>query len=162
MADTSSTVVAGPRTAALSGRRPSLLVIAIVVITLIGLGDASYLTYEHYNGLKGLACIGGHGGHSSCETVQSSEWSKVGGVSVALLGLIGYVVLLGSLFVRNEIGRAVGFMVALIGFGFSAYLTYREAFSIHAYCEWCLGSAVCLTLLMILTGVRFLRGAPLD
>lgn len=142
-------------------RRRDALLIAILVIGVIGLLDASYLTYEHYNGLKGLLCVGGHHGHSSCQTVQSSVYSKLDGVSVAVLGLIGYVVLLGSLAIRNDIGRAIGFMVALIGFGFSAYLTYRELFSIHAICEWCVGSAVCLTLLMILTGVRFLRGDPL-
>jgi uncharacterized membrane protein len=134
---------------------------AIVVIAVIGLADAAYLTYVHYHGFSALACVGGSHGHSSCETVQSSQWSKVGGVSVALLGLIGYLVLLASLFVRSELGRATGFMVALIGFGFSAYLTYREAVSLHGtYCEWCLGSAACLTILMVLTGIRFLRGAP--
>jgi uncharacterized membrane protein len=134
--------------------------IAIVVVAIIGLADASYLTYEHYNGLRGLPCVGGHGGHSSCVKVQSSVWSEVDGVSVALLGLIGYVLLLGSLLVRTEVGRAASFGIALFGFLFSAYLTYREAFSIHAYCEWCLGSASCLTILMILTGIRFLRGGP--
>ena len=74
-----------------------------------------------------------------------------------MLGLIGYAVILGSLAISGELGRAIGFGTALIGFGFSAYLTYREAHSIHAYCEWCLSSAAVMTLLMILTGVRFLR-----
>jgi len=49
--------------------------------------------------------------------------------------------------------------VVLVGFGFSAYLTYREAFSIHAYCEWCLSSAAILTVLTGLSITRFLRGA---
>ncbi len=136
------------------------LTIAIIVVALIGLGDASYLTYEHYNGLKGLACFGGHGGHSSCYDVQSSVWSEVDGVSVALMGLIGYVAMLLSLFVRNELGRGITFGIALVGFLFSCYLTYRELFTIHEICEWCVGSAVCLTVLVILTGIRFLRAAP--
>ena len=46
----------------------------------------------------------------------------------------------------------MGFGIALIGFGFSLYLTYRELFSIHAICEWCVGSAVCMTVLAVLTG----------
>jgi uncharacterized membrane protein len=136
------------------------LVIAIIVVATIGLLDAIYLTYVHYHGLKGLLCIGGHGGHSSCETVQSSVYSKVLGVPVALLGLLGYIALLGSLLIRGELGRALGFLVALIGFGFSMYLTYRELFTIHAICEWCVGSAVCLTILVVLTGIRFLRAEP--
>jgi uncharacterized membrane protein len=137
------------------------LLTAIIVIAVIGLADAAYLTYVHYHGFSALVCAGSSHGHSSCETVQSSVWSKVAGIPVALLGLIGYLMLLGSLFVRGELGRATGFMVALIGFGFSAYLTFREAVSLHGtYCEWCLGSATCLTVLMVLTGIRFLRGAP--
>jgi uncharacterized membrane protein len=76
---------------------------------------------------------------------------------VALLGLIGYVVILGSLAVRGDIGRLIGFGVALVGFLFSVYLTYREAFSIHAYCEWCLTSAGLMTVLAILTGWRVVR-----
>lgn len=141
-------------------RRRDGLMIVILVITLIGLADAAYLTYEHYNGLTGLICLGGHHGHSSCQTVQSSTWSELDGVPVALLGLIGYAVLLASLPFRNDLAKAFGFCVALIGFGFSAYLTYREVFTIKAICEWCVGSAICLTLLMILTGWRFLRGDP--
>lgn len=141
-------------------RRPSGLVIAIIVVALIGLADASYLTYEHYNHYQSLACVGkGVQGHSSCYTVQTSVWAEVGGVPVALLGLIGYVLLLLSLLIPGDLGRAVSFGIALIGFLFSAYLTYREAFTIHHYCEWCLGSAVCLTILTVLTGIRFVRGS---
>lgn len=145
-----------------SSSRPAVrdvdpLFLAILVLATIGLLLAGYLTYEHYAGLKGLLCLGGHAGHSSCETVQSSTWSRLAGIPVAVLGLVGYFVLLLSLAVPGEIGRAVGFMTALTGFGFSLYLTYREAFSIHAYCEWCLGSAAVMTVLMVLTGIRFLR-----
>ena len=136
------------------------LFLAILVFATIGLLLAGYLTYEHYAGLKGLLCLGGHGGHSSCQTVQSSQWSRLAGIPVAVLGLVGYFVILCSLAIRGEIGRAIGFMTALIGFGFSAYLTYREAHSIHAYCEWCLGSFAVMTILMILTGIRFLRTDP--
>jgi uncharacterized membrane protein len=148
-----------------SGSRPAVgkfdpLFVAILVLATIGLLLAAYLTYEHYAGLKGLLCLGGHAGHSSCQTVQSSTWSRLAGIPVAVLGLIGYFVILVSLAIRGEIGRALGFGTALIGFGFSAYLTYREAFSIHAYCEWCLGSAAVMTLLVILTGIRFLRADP--
>jgi len=40
-------------------------------------------------------------------------------------------------------------------------LTYREAASIHAYCEWCLSSAVILTILFVCAIARYLIGAPL-
>src|SRR2546426_1181590 len=48
--------------------------------------------------------------------------------------------------------------VPVAGFGFSGYLTGRELFSIHAICEWCVSSAVIMTLLMCLSIWRFLRG----
>jgi uncharacterized membrane protein len=51
-------------------------------------------------------------------------------------------------------------LVAITGFGFSAYLTYRELFSIHAICEWCVASAVVMTLLAIVTTTRLLRASP--
>ena len=147
-----------------SGTSPGVdrLMLAILIVTTIGFLDAAYLTYVHYKGFGALACFGAHSGHSSCETVQSSVWSKVGGVPVALLGLIGYVGLYVSYLItariNGELGRAMGFGIALIGFGFSAYLTYRELFTIHAICEWCVGSAVCMTILVVLTAVRYLRG----
>ena len=64
----------------------------------------------------------------------------------------------GSLFVRGELGRATSFCIALIGCGFSLYLTYRELFTLKEICEWCVGSACLMTILMVLTAIRFLRG----
>ena len=147
-----------------AGSRRSALMTAILVFTTIGCLDAAYLTYVHYQGFGALVCLGAHNGHSSCETVQSSVWAEIDGVPVALLGLIGYLGLFSSYLVteriNGELGRGLGFCIALIGFGFSGYLTYRELFSIHAICEWCVGSAVCMTVLAVLTGIRFLRGEP--
>jgi uncharacterized membrane protein len=143
-------------TAAVAERRRGLsldrkLLIAIGILCVLGIGDAGYLTYVHYAGLKVL-CLSSGG----CETVQASRWSKLDGVPVAVLGLIGYVTILLSLLVPGELGRGIGFGVALIGFGFSMYLTYRELFTIHAICQWCVASAVLMTALLILTAIRFL------
>jgi len=135
---------------AVSDRR---LRIAIIVVCLVGIGDAAYLTYVHYAGLK-VVCLAGGGG---CETVQASRYAKLGGVPVAVLGLIGYISILGSTFIRGELGRASGVAIAFVGFCFSMYLTYRELFTIHAICQWCVASAVLMTILVILTTVRFLR-----
>jgi uncharacterized membrane protein len=125
---------------------------AIVVVCVLGIGIAAYLTYVHYAGIKVL-CLSSDG----CETVQASRYATLDGIPVALLGLIGYVSILASLAVRGEPGRAAGFGVALVGFGFSVYLTYRELFTIHAICQWCVASAVLMTALAILTLVRLLQ-----
>jgi uncharacterized membrane protein len=128
------------------------LLIAIVAICALGIADAGYLTYTHYAGLKVVCAF-----HGGCETVQASKWSKLAGIPVSLLGLIGYIGILACSFIRAELARAGAFALALIGFGFSMYLSYREVFTIHAICQWCVGSAVFMTALLVLTGIRFLR-----
>ena len=64
--------------------------------------------------------------------------------------------ILGSLALRGETGRAAGFGLALFGFCFSMYLTYRELFTIHAICQWCVSSAVVMTIVVVLTLFRWL------
>jgi uncharacterized membrane protein len=137
--------------AAGSGAWRDRVAIAVGAICLLGIGIAGYLTYVHYAGIK-VACVSSRG----CETVQSSRYATLVGVPVAVFGLIGYVAILGSVAVRGEAGRALGAGLALIGFGFSAYLTYRELFTIHAICQWCVGSAVLMTALAVLTVKRLL------
>jgi uncharacterized membrane protein len=128
--------------------------IILIVLTLAGVGVASYLTYVHYSGIKVLCT-----GHGSCAKVQTSQYSKLAGVPVALIGLIGYVTILASLLLpESETSRFATACLTVIGFGFSAYLTGRELFSIHAICEWCVSSAVIMTLIVCLSIWRFLRG----
>jgi uncharacterized membrane protein len=132
------------------------LALAIAAVALVGVGIATYLVYVHYAGIQPF-CVAGGGG---CEKVQTSDFAKLAGIPVAVLGLAGYLAILGSLFVRGDIGRLAGAAIALSGFGFSMYLTYREIFTIKAICQWCVGSAVLMTLLAILTTVRLLKAEP--
>lgn len=130
----------------------------MIGLTVIGLGLASYLTYVHYSGATPLCSIKGN----PCSQVQKSAYSELAGVPVALIGLLGYILILGSLLAREgERARFVTTALILGGFGFSAYLTYRELFTLHKICEWCVSSAVVMTLLMCLTVWRFLRGEGL-
>ena len=130
--------------------------ITLLVLAVIGLAVASYLTYVHYAGIK-PACTAGE----SCTKVQTSVYSKLAGVPVALIGLLGYIAILGSLLVREtETSRFATAALTLGGFGFSAYLTYREVFTLEKICEWCVSSAVIVTILMCLAVWRFLRGDP--
>ena len=128
--------------------------VVLIALAAIGLGVAIYLTYVHYSGKPPVCTAGG-----SCLKVQTSVYSKLAGVPVALMGLIGYLAILASLLApENETSRFATLIFTLGGFGFSAYLTYRELFSIHAICEWCASSAVIMTILMCLSVWRFLRG----
>jgi uncharacterized membrane protein len=126
--------------------------IAVAVVAVLGLAIAGYLTYVHYAGLHVL-CLSSGG----CETVQASSYAKLAGIPVALLGLLGYAAILASLALPRDLQVTTGAGLAMIGFGFSAYLTYRELFTIEAICQWCVGSAVLMTVLLILTLIRALR-----
>jgi uncharacterized membrane protein len=131
--------------------------ITMIALATVGLGVASYLTYVHYSGIPPLCTAGG-----SCLEVQTSIYSKLAGVPVALIGLIGYVLILASLLAPvSETTRLATMGLTVGGFGFSAYLTSRELFSIHAICEWCASSAVIMTVLAGLAIWRFLRGEAL-
>ncbi len=129
----------------------------MIALALLGLGIATYLTVAHYAGFK-VACTATG---NPCQTVQTSVYSQVAGVPVALLGLIGYVLILGTLLApEQEIMRLATLAISLFGCGFSAYLTYRELYSIKAICEWCVTSAIIMTILFVLSIVRYLLAPP--
>jgi uncharacterized membrane protein len=129
---------------------------ASAVVATVGLGIAAYLTIVHYAG-EAPVCAIAHG----CATVQKSSYAEVVGVPVALLGLLGYVAILLSLLRDDELGRTVTALLTLGGFAFSAWLTYVEVARIDAICIWCVGSAICMTLLAILSAVRMVA-APVS
>src|SRR5438445_3065847 len=98
--------------------RARSLRLAMIVLTVIGVGVAAYLTYIHYAGIKPLCGRNGGG----CEIVQTSQYSKLAGVPVALIGLIGYVAILASLLApEGENSRLATVALTVVGFGFSAY-----------------------------------------
>jgi uncharacterized membrane protein len=139
----------------MSGRRGlGGLRAAALLVTLIGLGIATYLTIVHYAGGSPVCAIA-HG----CATVQKSRYAEVAGVPVAVLGLLGYVAILASLVRDTETTRTAAAYLSIAGLAFSGWLTYVELFEIHAICIWCVGSAICMALLSGLTSVRMLRAS---
>lgn len=132
---------------------------AMVVVTVLGVLLTIYLVYVHYSGAK-PACTAGQ----ACLKVQTSQWSKLAGVPVALIGLLGYIAILVSLLAPDrDPTRLATLGMTMVGFGFSAYLTYRELFTIHLVCEECATSAVFMTLLFIAAAIRYVvtvDGAP--
>jgi len=158
-----------PRTASPAGRvvppeaepAPPANRMGIAVLALVGLLIAGYMS-AYKLGLFGvLAC-----GTGGCETVQDSPWAVFYGMPVPYLGFLGYGIMLAAAllglqprFVADRRVAAVLLAGAVAGFGFSAYLTYLEAAVIHAWCRWCIGSAVVATLLLLcaIPEVRKLR-----
>jgi uncharacterized membrane protein len=120
---------------------------AAAALSLIGLFVAAYLWLYKLGRIGSMMC-----GTGGCETVQFSRWSSFAGVDVALIGLLGYAGLLllalASLQPRLAADRRPVQLLAVlsgIGVAFAIYLTYLEVFVIHAICRWCVGSAVIIS-----------------
>lgn len=132
--------------------------IVLGVLAVVGLLISAYLTWVHFMGVAPV-CVGGSGG---CETVQTSSYATIFGVPIAVLGLVGYGGLLFSALLRGVAGVYLGFLVALVGVLFSAYLTYLEVFVIHAICEWCVASAALMVAALVCAVFGALRLSSKD
>jgi uncharacterized membrane protein len=130
----------------------TLRTIATFVATL-GIGVATYIAIAQADGGAPVCLAGGSG----CETIAASSHSELAGISVAAIGIFGYALLLGAALVRGDLGRMAGFGLALVGFGYSVYLTWLELFVIDAICQWCVISAVLMTVLFAVNATRMVR-----
>jgi uncharacterized membrane protein len=124
----------------------------IAFVAALGIGVATYITIADSGGGAPVCIAGGSG----CQTVADSSYSHLAGINVAVFGIVGYLLLLASAFLANDAARFGGFVVALGGFGFSVYLTYIEVFKIEAICQWCVASAVLMTILFLLNATRLI------
>ncbi|PZR69253.1 MAG: hypothetical protein DLM63_01880 [Solirubrobacterales bacterium] len=127
----------------------------MIALTIVGVLLAAYLTYVHYAKLHPFCTTG-----NACERVQTSSYATLGGSPVALIGLIGYLLILGSLLgLRGENALLATTALTIGGLAFSAYLTYAELFQIHAVCEECVASAVIVLALTAIAIYRLLWSA---
>lgn len=132
--------------------------LAIAFVAALGLGVATYIAIADSGGGSPVCIAGSHG----CATVAKSSYSHVAGVNIAIFGIGAYVLLLASAFFANDAVRLGGFAVALGGFGYSVFLTYLEIFKIEAICQWCVASAVLMTILFLLNATRLIAYAGIE
>jgi uncharacterized membrane protein len=130
----------------------------IAFVAVLGIGVATYIAIADANSGAPTCLAGGTG----CETVAKSSYSHIAGINIAIFGIVGYLLLLGSAFFANDYARLGAFAVALGGFGFSVYLTYLEIFKIEAICQWCVASAVLMTIQFLLNATRLIGYAGTD
>ncbi len=123
----------------------------IAAFALVGVGIAGYLTYVRWAG-EAPACTSG-----GCEKVQSSKYSEVLGVPVALLGLLAYLAILATAFRAGQAAAAICAGLCLGGVVFAAYLLYLQLFVIDAICIWCVGSDIVIGCLAVLSILRLSR-----
>lgn len=124
---------------------------AIAALAVAGLGIAAYLTVLHYAHVAPVCVSGG------CEKVQKSSYSELARVPVALLGMIGYVILIVCAALRGAMAALLGAITAIVGVAFSAYLLWAQLGPIGAVCQWCLANDAIMLTLGVLCTIRALR-----
>ncbi len=119
----------------------STALIIIIVLSIIGIGNTSYLTYCKLK-QKPVLCL--FFPPEWCRTVQKSKYSKTFGIPNAFAGLGMYVALLvlAILFFYGLIPVWPLYAIITFGFLFSFYFLGIQGFVLKAFCTWCVLSAI--------------------
>ena len=119
----------------------------LLAFSFLGFIDSAYLSISHFQNRIPPCTTDG------CEIVLSSRFAAIGGIPLALFGvgfymLVFFLVLIGE---NLPAGRQARWLkpIISIGFAFSIILFLLQAFVLHAFCLYCLGSLGTSTLLFI-------------
>jgi uncharacterized membrane protein len=128
---------------------------AIAVLALIGAMVSSVSLYHHYGKDKTTYCDFGQ--NFNCDIVNRSPYSKIMGMPVALIGILGYLSLLALATFYREKAETPGMLLlaATLGLGLAIYLTYIEAYVLGTWCILCLSSFTVIVLITVLSSVLF-------
>src|SRR4051812_27858193 len=131
-----------------SAKIPTRPYAVAALVSLVGLGDAIYLTIQDLTG-QNLRCTIITG----CAEVLGSKYSHVGPIPLATLGAAAYFTFF-SLAILAVFGysfaRPLLLGLVAVMFLMTLWLTYLQAFIIHHFCQYCLLSAAVTTVLTIL------------
>lgn len=130
-----------------------LLLGAVIIMALIGMGDSGYAVTLHYAADSDSFCNLSE--RVNCDVVNTSEYSAIFGIPVAGIGFAGYlfygflaVSLLAGADYRGLAAPAL-VAAAAVGTVFSLVLTYIEFFILEAVCILCVVSQVLVILILI-------------
>jgi vitamin-K-epoxide reductase (warfarin-sensitive) len=127
------------------------LLLAIAVLALAGMVVASISLYHHYGNEKSSYCDFAQ--NFNCDIVNRSIYSEIGGIPVALIGLLGNAGLLALATVYRAKAEAPKLLLlaSLAGLGFALYLTYIEKFVLAVWCILCLSSLAAISGITLLS-----------
>ena len=134
--------------------------LALLVLALLGVADAIYLTLVHYDSQVSLICS--DSGFVNCARVLSSRFAYVPGTSlpISLPGLgwalvVAVLALIGIFFGSDHRWlRFAQFFWTLLGMLTVLYLVYAEIVQLHNLCAWCTVLHVLILLMFLITLVR--------
>jgi uncharacterized membrane protein len=140
----------------LFGVHPGLI---LAVLDVIGLLIATYLSVVELAGSVPVC-----GPIKGCEEVANSEYSRIGGVPVAVFG-VALSLLLLTLAIAWWKTDAYGLLLAHYGLSmagviFELYFLYLQLFVIHAVCVWCTSYGLSLVLRFVVAFIVWLRQPP--
>lgn len=135
------------------GIHPGLI---LAVLDVIGLAIAAYLSIVEIGG--GVPVCGPLKG---CETVAQSEYSRIGGVPVAVYG-VGLSLILLTLAIAWWRTNLYALLLAhyglsLAGVIFEIYFIYLQIAVIRAVCVWCTSYGLSLILRFVIALVVWFR-----
>jgi uncharacterized membrane protein len=131
---------------------------ATLAAAVLGIAVSIYMTIFKLTSNEAM-CLGNGG----CSIVNASKYSEIYGIPLGIIGLLGYGAIAVVLFLEDrsaffkENGPLLQFGMGLVGFLYSLYLTYLEAYVIHAFCPFCVASAILITLAFIIALIRLIR-----
>lgn len=129
-----------------------------IALTVLGLLVSVYMTVYKFTKNEKM-CVGSGG----CSVVNSSRYSEVSGIPVAVFGMGGYAAILGVLLLERknkfleQNGTMLFFGLSITGFLFTVWLIYVEVALIKALCPFCLTSQAAMTLIFIISVIRLIR-----
>ncbi len=127
-----------------------------LIVSIIGSLDAAYLTWIKFTHNEKL-CAPGLG---DCFTVNTSRYSEVFGIPIAVFGMATYLVIIAILIFENrmdflkENATLALFGISLVGVLYSIYLSYLEEFVLYAWCPYCILSAILITVVFVISIMR--------
>lgn len=136
------------------------VLVAVMLMSSIGMGLMGYLAFVHFSGGEGSACT--YSAYFSCDAVSKSRYAKFLGVPISLIGLLFFSSFIGlALVLRRGSSRFWPRALLVAGSGwcvlYGLYLTYVELFVLQAVCPFCVAS-LALYLLIFLLSLRLYGG----
>jgi uncharacterized membrane protein len=133
-----------------SSRRIYLLYGLAMLISLIGLGDAVYLTVHHLTGQSVRCAVSG-----GCSAVLGSAYATLAGIPVAAIGAAAYFLAFSlatlAAFGYSQARTLFALVIAPMLIS-TLWLLYLQAFVLRAFCDFCLisaGMTIVLTTLVV-------------
>jgi len=126
----------------------------MLTLACVGMADAFYDSYAIYRGQL-LWCPPPIDG---CNIVANSPYARIADIPLGYLGLVYYLYMAGLAALlgfdpTSRSLRAGAIAYAAMGVAFSAYFMYVQVTFIHAFCIYCLISAI-LTVLLVAAAIR--------